>query len=127
MLSKLRSPVPDRDRVVIIEEDGLADIATVTDLDDQAIYAESSVQDYAIPLADLKSFVGPSGRIFMLCATAQYVGYAKHLAELQKSIVLRHTTHFKEVEPDTGSGIKIRDILLYALIGVLVLAVIFKR
>lgn len=126
MLSKLRKPVPDRDRVVIIEENGVADIAAVYAADEQAVYAESAVQEYAIPAADLKSFVGPSGRIFLLCAEPEYVRYTKQLAELQKSIVLRQVTHFQKTDDDTGSGIRIGQILMYALIGVLVLGVIFK-
>lgn len=127
MLSKLRKPVPDRDQIVIIDEDGVADIAAVYDMDDQAVYAESSVQDYAIPAADLKSYVGTAGRIFLLAAETQYVRTTKHLAELQKSIVLRQVTHFQKPAEESGPGIRIKDILLYALIGVLVLGVIFKK
>lgn len=125
MVSKLRKPVPDRDRVVIIEE-GTADIATVFDIDDRAVYAESQTQDYAIPIGDLKPFVGSTGRIFVLNADAEYISDTKRLAELEKSIVLRQVTHFqKPVEPD-GPGLNIRMILMYAMIGVLLLAVIFK-
>lgn len=127
ILTKLKKPVPDRDRIVIIEEEGVADIATVYEADDQAIYAESPTQDYAVPLADVKPFVGPSGRIFVLAADHQYIRYTNHLAKLQKSIVLEKTTHFQKVPDEAAAGVRWKEILLYALIGVLVLGVIFKK
>lgn len=126
MLAKLRKPVPERDRVVIIEEEtGTADIAVVIDEDDAAIYAESSVQDYAIPRGDLKPFVGPSGRVFLLAADTEYVRDTERLAALEKSIVLRQITHFEKPIEDRQS-IKLKEILLYVMIGILLLAVIFK-
>lgn len=126
MLSKLKKTVPERDRIVIFEDGGMADIATVVDEDDQAIYAESSVTDYAIPHGDLKAYVGANGRIFSLHADADYVRDTQRLAALERSIVLRQITHFAKDMPQDDGGVKLRDILLYALIGVLVLAVIFK-
>lgn len=126
MISKLRKTVPERDRVVIIEENGLADIATIIDEDEQAVYAESSVQDYAIPFADLKAYTGPSGRIFCLQADSDYVRDTERLAALEKSIVLRQITHFEKPPQEDQGGIKLKDIMLYVLIGILVLGVIFK-
>ncbi|MFD0717672.1 hypothetical protein [Paenibacillus sp. GCM10027626] len=125
MVSKLRKPVPDRDQVVIIEE-GTADIATVFDIDDRAVYAESSSQEYAIPIGDLKPYVGSSGRIFVLNADADYISDTKRLAELEKSIVLRQVTHYQKPPSEEPTSINIRAILLYVLIGILLLAVIFK-
>lgn len=125
MIGKLRKPVPDRDRVVIIEENGTADIATVYDSDDISVYADSANQDYAIPLADLTSYVGPHGRIYTLKAESDYVRDTTRLAALEKSIVLRKVTQF--VQPrDEASGINVKQIMMYALIGVLLLAVVFK-
>lgn len=127
LLQKLRKPVADRDRVVIIEENGTADIATVYGSDDTAIYAESAAQDYAIPFGDVKSFVGIGGRIFVLNAESDYVRDTTRLAALEQSIVLKHITHFEKPKEDMPSGgLRIRDILLYGLIFILVLAVIFK-
>lgn len=125
MFGKLRKPVPDRDRVVIIDENGTADIAMVYQEDDISIYADSAVQDYSIPLADLTSYVGSSGRIYMLKAESDYVRDTKRLAALEKSIVLRQVTQFVHPKGD-APGINIRQILMYALIGILLLAVVFK-
>lgn len=126
MLTK--KPVPDRDRVVIFDEGGTADIATVLETDDQALYAASVTQEYAIPLGDIKKvYVGPSGRIYALFADSDYVRDTERLAALEKSIVLRQVTHFqKPLSEPEGSGINLRSILLYAMIGILLLAVIFK-
>lgn len=126
MISKLRKPAPDRDRVVIIEENGVADIATVFDYDDTAVYASSPVEDYAIPIGDLKPFVGSGGRIYVLNADSEYVRDTQRLAALEKSIVLRQITHFVKPKEDLKGGLRIRDILLYGLIFILLLAVIFK-
>lgn len=126
MLQKLKKPVPDRDRIVILESEGIADIAEVYDLDDQAVYASSPTQDYAVPVGDLKPFVGPSGRIYALCAESDYVRDTERLAALERSIVLRQITHYTKQSDEAKGGLRLRDILLYALIGVLVLGVIFK-
>jgi hypothetical protein len=126
IVSKLRKPVPDRDKLVILEEDGTADIATIYNTDDQSVYADSPSQDYAVPVGDLQAFVGPSGRIFVLRSDAEYVRDTQRLAALEKSIVLRQVTQFQKPPEPEGSGINIRSIMLYALIGVLLLAVIFK-
>jgi hypothetical protein len=126
MVARLKKPETDRDQVVIIDQNGTADIATVYDQDDQSLYAESVTQDYAVPLGDVRALVGPRGRIFMLAADSDYVRDTKRLAALEKSIVLRQVTHFEKPKELPASGLNIRSILLYALVGVLVLAVIFK-
>lgn len=125
MINKLKKPVADRDRVVIIEENGTADIATVYDSDDQSVYADSSSQDYSIPLADLTSHVGPHGRIYILKADSDYVRDTKRLAALEKSIVLRHVTQFVTPREDTPA-FNLKQIMMYVLIGILLLAVVFK-
>lgn len=118
--------VPDRDKVVILDSSGQADIAVITDEDEQAIYASSQIQDYAIPKGDIRAFVSPSGRIFCLAADADYVSDTVRLAALEQSIVLKHITHYQKPPAQEQGGIKIREILMYALIGILILAVIFK-
>lgn len=123
-----KKPVPNRDQVVIFADDGTADIATIIETDDQAIYAASGAQEYAIPMGDIKKvFVGPTGRIYTLFADCDYVKDTERLAALEKSIVLHQVTHFqKPAAAPEGSGINIRTILMYAMIGILLLAVIFK-
>lgn len=124
--TKLKNTAPDRDKIVVIDANGTADIATIFDRDDESLYAESATEDYAVPIADVTAHVGTSGRIYMLKADSDYVSDTKRLAALEKSIVLRQVTHFQKPAEPEGSGINIRTILMYALVGVLLLAVIFK-
>jgi len=125
-ISTLKKPAADRDTLVVIQDNGTADIATVYDTDDQAIYAESATQDYAVPIADYKAYVGQHGRIYVLRADSDYVRDTERLASLEKSIVLRHVTHYQKPPEAEAAGINLRQILLYAMIGILLLAVIFK-
>lgn len=124
MLAKLKKPTPERDRVVIVEEDGTADIATVYDIDDRAVYAESAAQDYAIPIEDLKSYVGPSGRIFILAADPDYVSDTKRLATLEQSIVLRQITHYQKPADPESSGWSLKQVLLAVMVGIILLVAI---
>lgn len=126
LLTTLKKPVPDRDRVVIYADNGTADIATVYDSDEQALYASSPNQDYAIPISDVKAHVGPGGRIYHIGATADYVSDTIRLAALEKSMVLRQITQYSKPVEALKGGLNIQKILLYVLIGVLLLAVIFK-
>ena len=126
MLKKLSKPTAERDRIVILEENGQADIATVYDSDDKALYASSPVQDYAIPRADIRgAYVSPSGRIFLIGADPDYVRDTERLAELEKSIVLRQITMFQQPAPDDKRP-DIGRIMTWLLIAVLTLGVIFK-
>lgn len=126
MIKKLGKPTPEKDRVVILEENGQADIATIYDSDDKALYAASPVQEYAIPRADIQGvYVSPAGRIFVIGAEPDYVRDTEHLAALEKSIVLRQITMYEhpaedDRRPDLGR------IMTWLLIAVLVLGVIFK-
>lgn len=116
----------ERDRVVILEDSGQADIATVFDSDDQAIYAASPVQTYAIPRADIQGvYVSSAGRIFVLGANPDYVRDTERLAALEKSIVLRQITMYEKPVVD-DKRLDIGRIMTWVLIGVLVLGVIFK-
>lgn len=125
-LSKLKNTAPDRDKIIVIDANGTADIATVFDRDSESLFAESATEDYAVPIADVTAFVGTQGRIYMLRADSDYIADTKRLASLEKSIVLRQVTHFQRPQDDAASGINIKAILLYALVGILLLAVIFK-
>lgn len=127
VLTKLSKPAVERDRVVILEDNGQADIATVYDADDQAIYASSTAQEYAIPRADIRGvYVSPLGRIFILGADPDYVRDTERLATLERSIVLRQITHYEKPVEDIKGGLNIGKIMNWVLIGVLLLGVIFK-
>lgn len=127
MFTALRRPDAEKDRIVIVSQDGTADIATIVDYDDQRIFAASPNQDYSIPIADVqaKSYVGGHGRIYLIGVDPEYKQDTIRLANLEKSIVLRQVTQF-ERKADEQKKLNIKDLLLYALIGILLLAVVFK-
>lgn len=125
-LTKLKNTAPDRDRIVIIDANGTADIATVYDRDDDALYAESSTEDYAIPQADTTAFVGPHGRIYIMRADSDYVADTKRLAALEKSIVIRQVTHFTRPELAEPNRMDIKKIAMVAGLVVLLMIAIFK-
>lgn len=126
VLSKLQKQPADRDRIVVLDDQGNADIAMIYNEDDQAFYADSATQDYAVPKADLRAYVGPQGRVYVLFSDPEYIADTQRLAALEKSIVLRHVTHFEKPREEAAPGINIKQILLYVMIGILLLAVIFK-
>lgn len=125
MIGRLRKTVVERDRIVIFEENRTADIAVVYDRDDTTLYASSATQEYAVPLGDVQTYVGDAGRIYLLGAEPDYVRDTERLAALEKSIVLRQITMFQQ-PPDEKNGLNVQKIMLYALIGILLLAVVFK-
>ena len=126
MLSKLNKEPVYNDKLVILEDNGTADIATIYDQDDAKIYAESSTHDYAVPKGDCKVHVGSRGRIYVIGADSEYITDTKRLAALEKSIVLRQVTHFEREKIENVKKVDIKQIMLWCLIGVLVLGVIFK-
>lgn len=128
MLKSLaKKPVMERDRVIILEDTGQADIATVYDSDDQAIYAASPQQDYAIPRTDIQAvYVSAMGRIFLMGAEPEYVRDTERLAALEKSIVLRQITMYEDAPAEDARRPDIGRIMTWILIAVLLLGVIFK-
>lgn len=123
----VKKPVMERDRVIILEDTGQADIATVYDLDDQAIYAASPTQEYAIPRTDVQAvYVSSMGRVFLMGAEPEYVRDTERLAALEKSIVLRQITMYEDAPAEDARRPDISRIMTWILIAVLLLGVIFK-
>lgn len=127
MLIAKKPAVTEKDRVVILEDTGQADIAVVYDSDDQAIYAASPTQEYAIPRTDIQAvYVSSGGRIFVIGAEPSYVRETERLAALEKSIVLRQITMYEDPPAQDDRRPDIGRIMTWILIAVLVLGVIFK-
>lgn len=126
MISK-KQAISGHDRVVILREDMTADIATVYEVDDARLVAASAGQDYIIPCADVKqTYIGPAGRIYVLGADVDYINDTVRLAALEKSTVLGQITQYAKPVIDPKKDLNLGKIMQWVLIGVLVLAVIFK-
>lgn len=129
VLSKLikREIIPERDKVVILESDGTADIATVIDKDDERLFAVADDgQEYSIPIANTKSFVSSRGRIFYVGAEPEYSAEMKRIAKLERSVVLRQITNYYDDPGEDKKQIQLREIILYILIVILIIGVIVK-
>lgn len=126
MLSK-KDQSEKRDLLIVLSSNQTADIATVYEQNDESILAMSNANDYCVPQADVTCYVGSSGRIYAYGAKEELIQETKRLAALEKSIVLRQITNFNEkLIPEEIKKVSLKEILMYLLIGVLVLAVIFK-
>lgn len=127
MFGRSREVERPSDILVVLSDQGTADIANVHEISDKSIVASSSEHEYTIPVGDVRQYVGgPSGRTLVYAASLDNVQDTQRLAELERSIVLRHITQFTKPDELQSKTISIRDILLYILIGILLLAVVFK-
>lgn len=129
MLNKLikRETEPERDVVVILQDNGSADIATIISEDDEKVSAVSPMQDYVIPVGDLRGYIGSTGKIFTVNAPSDYIQETKRLAKLEKSMVLSKITEYNQPHPeDEKKIIPIREIIAYAFMFILLMVVVFK-
>lgn len=126
MLSKLNKEFPDpRDKLIIINDNGTADIASVYDQDHERVMASSATGEYSVPLADLKAYAGSRGIIYTYPATHENIEDCQRLAELEKSIVLRQITQYEKPDP-MDSKLDFKQVFLYILIFILVIVVAVK-
>ena len=88
-----------RDTLAVFKEDGTAEIVPVVTINDERLLAGPYAGDgeqYSIPLEHLKSFTGPTGRIFLYPTTVENVTDCQRIAALERSTVLRQITHFDQ-------------------------------
>jgi hypothetical protein len=125
MIIKKKTQEVAADRLVVMSENGTADIAIVTDTDDEKIKAASSGSDYIVPLGDLKAYANSRGLIYIYPATQDNIEDAKRLAQLEKSIVLKQITQYKtqlqHVDEDKMSFTKIFPYILIVLLLIVVM------
>lgn len=111
--------------LVVINDNGTADIATVLDKDHEKVRASSYTSNYVIPLSDLKAFASPNGIIYTYPSTHENIEDCQRLADLEKSIVLRQITQYERPvveEPDKIDFMKYFKYGIFALV-VIILAV----
>jgi precorrin-6B methylase 2 len=82
------------DMLVVISEDGTADIAKVVEKDGQRIFAGGD-GEYSVPLDHIKSYTGKRGRIFVSSATLECISEYRAIARLERSVVLRQITQYE--------------------------------
>jgi hypothetical protein len=84
------------DMLIVISNDGTADIAKVIEKDGQRIFAGGD-GEYSVPLDHIKSYTGRRGRIFVSSATLECISEYKSIARLERSVVLRQITQYEPV------------------------------
>lgn len=112
-----QEPYEPQDTLMIFKEDGTADIASVTDINDERLYAENAITSYSVPVGDYTSYTGRKGRIFLCGAELDAVSDYQRIAALERSTVLRQITHFQGDPPMPMP----KPIGRYILIGVAVM------
>lgn len=84
-----------RDQLAVFKEDGTAEIVPVLTINEERLLAGNFAgEQYAIPIEHLKSYTGPTGRIFLYPSTVENVTDCQRIAALERSTVLRQITHF---------------------------------
>lgn len=127
MLGKIRTVQQEtRDKLVIINENGTADIADVYDRDHEKITADSITGDYTVPLADIKAYSSSRGIIYVYPSTQENIEDCQRLAALEKSIVLRQVTQYEKIIDPNDEKTDFTKIFLYILIVILVIVVAVK-
>jgi hypothetical protein len=109
-----------QDVMVIFSTDGTADIAPIVEITEERVLAVGEVE-YAVPLGDLKVYIGRRGRIFSYKATEENISDTKRLAALERSTVLRQITMFEKEARPTENKLPIGKIIA---IGAVILIVI---
>lgn len=127
MFDKLKTEAPDvRDKLVIIDANGTADIANVYDKDHERVLGTSSTGEYSVPLADLKAYAGSRGIIYTYPATHENIEDCSRIAALERSVVLRQITQYEKPMDLEESKMDFMKLFPYILIFILVIVVAVK-
>lgn len=106
---------PIVERVVILEQNGIsADILPVIDIDAERV----ATPKQNIPIEDLKEYITPEGRLFVLHAPEWYIQETKHLARVEMSHVISQMVQFQKpgaAKRDSGVFLKILPWIVAAL------------
>lgn len=120
---RTREVYEPEDMLVVIKDDGTADIAAIVSINDERIYAESTDGSFAVPIADAKSHTGRKGRIFLYPSTVENVTDCQRIAALERSTVLRQITHFDNGYDEPGKPLPLGKIMFVA--AAVILLIIF--
>lgn len=120
LLRRQEENTTPRDVLVVLSDDGTADIGNVIDFDEQRLLASTHQGEYAVPAADIRSFTGRHGRIYVYGATWENISDCKRIADLERSTVLKQITHFEKegrpVKLPIGKIMLFGGIILFVII-----------
>lgn len=107
---------PIKERLVILEHDGSrAEVLPVAEVNEDRILAG----EYSVPIEDVKQFISPEGRVYVLSAPDWYVNESRHLQAVEMSTVIKQSVAYQR--PGTqqhGSGAAGLKWVAWVLVGV---------
>jgi hypothetical protein len=115
-----------QDIMVIFSTDGTAEIAPIVEITEERVLAVGEVE-YAVPLGDLKVYIGRRGRIFSYKAIEENITDSKRLAALERSIVLRQITMFEKEARPTENKLPMGKMILIGAGIVLMIIILAVR
>lgn len=125
MFKQDREPYAPQDVLCVFKDDGTANIAPIVEINGERVFAESMDGNMSIPLADLKAYTGPKGRVFLYPTTVENITDCRRIADLEVSTVLRQITHFAPEQFEQESKPPLGKIMLI-LLGIVVLIVLIS-
>lgn len=125
MLTKKDKSADLRDVLIVISDDGTADIMPVADINEDRILGLGSDGDYSVPHSNVKAYTGRKGRIFVTLTDLGHVLEYKSIARLEQSTVLRQITQY-EPAPNELTKFDLMKLIPWALVFILILFVGFK-
>lgn len=115
-----------RERVVVLENDTRsADILPVIDANAERVVAGK--QEMSIPLKDMKEFITPEGRLYVLSAPEWYVDETRRLAELEMSTVIGQAVNYQRPGVAAPKGNPFLKILPWILAAAMLLLYFMKK
>jgi hypothetical protein len=126
MRSEPTSPL--RERVIVLAHEGhSAEILEVVDIDHARILAGPDHQRRSIPIADVREYIAPEGRVWVLHAPDWYVQETKHLASVEMSRVIQAAVNYQRpgaASPKKNRWAILLPILLIIFVLIFVMAVL---
>lgn len=115
-LTRKEKEEQQRDVLVLISEDGTADIMPVSSVNEERVYGIGADGDVSIPHSHIKSYTGRRGRIFVTPTDLDHVLEYKSIARLEQSTVLRQITLYEPAPNEDQAKFDLMKLIPWILI-----------
>lgn len=125
-MGKQATVSPIRERLIVLQHEGMnCDVLPVRDVDDNRILAGNG--EFSVPLKDVRQFISPEGRVYVLAAPDWYIDETRHLAEVEMSAVIKQAVAYQRPGSALKSGGGFLRFLPWILaVAAILLVIIFK-
>lgn len=100
--------------IVFDDEAKTSDIKRINNIEEDTLFVTG---EYSVPIGDCEITNSVNGRNFFYRAPSQSVQETKRLAQLEKSMVLKHITQFKPKPPESPFDIVKIGLMLIILVA----------